>query len=192
MAIERKVKYEKELDHSFPEWVASIPGGEHIRECIQCGTCSGICPLSIYMDYTPRRIIAMADAGFKDEVLRSFTIWLCASCYACTTNCPRDIKITDVMYALKRRAIEERIFPDHRFTIPLLAKSFASMVRKNGRSTESWLVIKLALKTGLGRLFSMAPLGLKLLKTGRMSFKHEKVQNRDQIQKIFQVLEAEA
>ncbi|HHM24360.1 MAG TPA: 4Fe-4S dicluster domain-containing protein [Bacteroidetes bacterium] len=192
MAIERKVKYEKELDHSFPEWVSTVPGGEHIKECIQCGTCSGICPLSIYMDLTPRRIIAMIDGGFKDEVLRSFSVWLCASCYACTVNCPKDIKITDVMYALKRRAIEERIFPDHKFTIPVLAKSFGDLVRKNGRSTESWLVIKLALKTSLLRLFSMAPLGLKLMKTGRMPLKHEKVQNREQIKKIFQALEAEA
>ena len=36
---------------------------------------------------------------------RSRTIWLCASCYACTTRCPAGIKITDIIYALKRLAM---------------------------------------------------------------------------------------
>ncbi len=192
MDITRRVKYEGELDHSFPDWIASVPGGEKIRECIQCGTCSSICPLSIYMDITPRRLIAMADAGFKEEVLGSFSIWLCSSCYSCTVNCPRDIKITDVMYAFKRRAIEERIFPSKKFAIPILARAFADMVRKNGRATESHLVFLLALRVGLGRLFSLTPLGLKLLRTGRIRFRTEKVKDRQQIRTILQALEAAA
>ncbi len=192
MKIARKVKYETELDHSFHDWISTVPGGESIRECIQCGTCSSICPMSVYMDISPRRIIAMADAGFKKEVLSSFTIWLCSSCYACTVNCPKDIKITDVMYAFKRRAIEEGYYPSRKFTIPILAKSFANMVKKNGRTTESRLVMTMAWKSGIGRLFRMAPLGLKLLKTGRFKWSKEKVGNREQIRKIFEVLEAEA
>jgi hypothetical protein len=31
--------------------------------------------MAVYMDYTPRKIIAMIKSGFKDEALRSFTIW---------------------------------------------------------------------------------------------------------------------
>ncbi len=190
MKVQRKVKYENELDHDFTKWVAHVPGGEHIRECIQCGTCSSICPMSVYMDITPRRLVAMADAGFKQEVLSSFTIWLCSSCYACLVNCPKDIKITDIMYAFKRRAIEEKIYPHPKFAIPVLARAFVKMVRKYGRTTESWLVVKLAMKTGIIGLFGMAPLGMRLLRTGRMRFGREKVQNREQIEKIFKALEA--
>ena len=65
----RKVAYEEDLDPEFAKQVMAIPGGEHISKCIQCGTCTGSCPLSVYMDYTPRRIIAMTRAGFKKEVL---------------------------------------------------------------------------------------------------------------------------
>jgi quinone-modifying oxidoreductase subunit QmoC len=190
MEVQRKVKYENELDHSFPQWISSVPGGENIRECIQCGTCSSICPMSIYMDNTPRRLIAMADAGFKEEVLSSFTIWLCSSCYACLVSCPRNIKITDVMYAFKRRAIEEGIYPSKKFSIPILARLFTNTIRKNGRITESWLVVKLAMKTRLSSLIAMIPLGANLLRTGRMRFGTEKIKNRKQIRKIFKALEA--
>ncbi len=190
MQILRKVKYENELDPNFPAWLATIPGGERIRECMQCGTCSSICPMSIYMDITPRRLMAMADSGFKDEVLHSFTIWLCASCYACTVNCPKDIKITDVMYGLKRRAIVEKILPKKRFAISALAHSFVHMVRKNGRTTESRLVLMLALKVGLLHLLRMIPLGWNLLLKGRLSFKKEKVQNRQQIKAMLKAAEA--
>ena len=67
--------------------------------------------MSAYMDYTPRRLIAMTRAGMKDEVLGSFSIWVCASCYACTAACPKQIPITDIMYALKRTAIREGVHP---------------------------------------------------------------------------------
>jgi len=190
MKISRKVKYETELDAQFPAWLTTIPGGERARECMQCGTCSSICPMSVYMDITPRRLMAMADAGFKDEVLHSFTIWLCASCYACTVNCPKDIKITDVMYSLKRRAIEENILPSKRFAIPILARSFVNMVKKNGRTTESRLVMSLAFKIGLLHLLKMVPLGWSLLRSGRLSFKKERVQNKQQIKAMLKAVEA--
>lgn len=188
MKVERTIKYESELDKSFPDWVASVPDGEKLRDCIQCGTCSGICPMSIYMDYTPRRLIAMAREGFKDEVLSSFTLWLCASCYACMVNCPQDISITDIMYAFKMKAIEERIYPK-RFSIPVLAREFAKMVTTTGRNTESRLVFRLALKTNLINLLKMVPLGWKLLKTGRMQFRGDAVKNNQEIKAMFKALE---
>lgn len=189
MGIERTIKYESELDKSFPDWVTTVPGGEKLRDCIQCGTCSGICPLSIYMDYTPRRIIAMAREGFKDEVLGSFTLWLCASCYACMVNCPQDIRITDIMYGFKMKAIEEGIYPK-RFPIPVLARQFARMVKTKGRNTESRLVFRLALRTNLLNLLKMLPLGLKLARTGRMEFRQDAVRNKKEIKAMFKALEA--
>ena len=51
----------------------------------------------------PRQIIAMIRAGLRAEVLSSYTTWLCASCYACTVARPRQIRITDIMYAALAR-----------------------------------------------------------------------------------------
>ena len=103
--------------------------------------------------------MALVRADFKNEVLRSHTVWLCASCYACTVECPRQIRITDIMYALKQRAIRDGIYPK-RFPIPVLAKEFYEMVRTKGRITETQLVMRLFLKTDWRPLLSSWRLGL--------------------------------
>ncbi|MBL7075371.1 4Fe-4S dicluster domain-containing protein [candidate division KSB1 bacterium] len=189
MKVERVIKYEAELDKDFSQWVVSVPGGEQIRDCIQCGTCSATCPLSIYMDYTPRKIILMAHQGFKEEVLRSFTPWLCASCYACMVNCPREIKITEIMYILKEKAIEEGMYPK-RFPIPVLAREFTRMIVKKGRNPETKLIIALALRTNPLNLLKMAPLGLRLMKAGRLEIMTKSIKGKDQLKTMLQSLEA--
>lgn len=189
-SIKRTIKYESDLDKKFLKEIASIPGCENIYDCIQCGNCSGICPLSIYMDYTPRRIIAMTREGFKKEVLSSLTIWLCASCYACIVNCPAGIKITDVMYALKRRAIEEKVYP-RRFPIPVLAQSFFNVVKSYGRNTESRVVMFLWLRSNILKLIQNIPLGWSLLRKGRMPFKQEEIKKKKEIAAMIAALEQE-
>lgn len=183
MEFKREIKYESELDKDFAHWITSLPAGEKMKECIQCGTCSGSCPVSVYMDYTPREIIAMARMGFKEEVLKSYTIWLCASCYACTVYCPMKIKITDLMYELKQRAIREGYYPK-RFTIPVMAKEFFNMVRSAGRNTESYLLLKTFLKSNPTKLLLMAPLGMKLFISGRLGLKKEKIRSRKELKTI--------
>ena len=163
----QKVKFEKELKGDLTAEVVATPGGEKIFSCLQCGTCGSACPVSVYMDYTPRRLIGMVRKGFKQEVVESFAIWLCASCYECTVRCPAGIKVTDVMYALKRIAIRERIYP-RRFPVPMLAKEFIEMLKGTGRNNEFWLVLKVLLKTAPMKLLTMWPLGLRLWQRGRM------------------------
>ena len=111
MDIQRKMKYQREAQPGWADEISKLPGCEKLLSCIQCGTCSGTCPLSIYMDFTPRRIIALVREGFRSDALASQTIWLCASCYSCTVHCPQKVHITDVMYSLKREAIKHRFTP---------------------------------------------------------------------------------
>ena len=186
----RKIRYEAELDPHFAPQIASIPGGDQLYSCIQCGTCSGMCPISPYMDYTPRQIIAMIRAGFRGEVLTSYTTWLCASYYSCTVECPKDIKLTDIMYAAKRLAIREGVHPA-RFPTPVLANEFFRSVEKAGRSTESWLLVRMFMKTNPLKMFKQAGLGLKLWLRGRMGLKPEKIQRTGELKSLLGVLEKE-
>jgi quinone-modifying oxidoreductase subunit QmoC len=190
MELQRTIKYEADRVKGFGREVMSVPGCEQLESCIQCGTCSGVCPLTIYMDYSPRQVMALTRSDFKNEVLRSHTIWLCASCYDCTVECPRQIRITDIMYELKQRAIHEGIFPKG-FAIPNLAKSFYEMVRKNGRITESLLVSKMLLKTGLVSAIKdglgMWKLGLGLLRTKRFSMKPEGIKRKAELAKMLAI-----
>ena len=180
MKIERTIKYEADRVRGFSKEVMSVSGCEELTSCIQCGTCSGTCPLSIYMDFSPRQVMALVRADFKNEVLKSNTIWLCASCYACTVECPRLIRITDIMYALKQRAIKEGIYPKN-FPIPILAKEFSEMVRRKGRITETLLVMRLFLKANWRAVLSSWRLGLGLIRTGRFVMRHERIERRAEL-----------
>ena len=176
----RTVKYEAERVKGFGREIMSVPGCEQLASCIQCGTCSGTCPLSVYMAHSPRQIMALVRADFKDEVLQSNSIWLCASCYACTVECPREIRITDIMYALKQRAIKERVYP-RRMPIPILAKEFAKMVARKGRITETLLVMQLFLRANWRAALQSWRLGLGLIRTGRFVIKQEHIERQGEL-----------
>jgi len=186
--IHRTIKYESDRVAGFGRDVMKVPGCEQLEWCIQCGTCSGVCPLSIYMDHTPRQVMALTRADFKHEVLHSHTIWLCASCYACAVECPQEIRITDIMYELKQRAIVEGVYPKN-FPIPVLAHEFNKMVRKYGRITELALVIRLFVRTSWLAALGNWRLGIDLLRTGRFSLAPEKIRNRADIARMLDAVD---
>ena len=187
--IRRHIAYESDLDATFGERIARKAYGEKLFSCIQCGTCSGTCPVSHYMDYTPRKIIAMVREGFRDEVLHCVTIWLCASCYACTVDCPREIKITDVMYALKQEAMAQGVYP-RRFSIPVLAREFFGGVLRDGRSNEMPMMIRFFLKTNPLRMLQNAPVAWRLWRTGRLALRRERTRRRDSVATLLRAAKA--
>ncbi len=180
MKIKRTIKYDADRVIGFGKEIMSVAGCDQLPSCIQCGTCSGTCPLSIYMDFSPRQVMALVRADFKNEVLSSNTVWLCASCYSCTVECPRQIRITDIMYALKQRAIKEQAYPKH-MPIPILAKEFAKMVLSKGRITETRLVMQLFLRANWRAVFGSWRLGLGLIRTGRFVLKPERISRRAEL-----------
>ncbi len=191
MEIQKKVIFEEELDHHFLDDVRESSFSEEISRCIQCGTCSSSCPMAEYMDYTPRKIIAMIKHGFKDDVLKSFTPWLCASCYNCQVRCPSNIKITDIMYTIKRKAFDAKVYPT-KLPIPALAQEISKLIAKNGRNSELWVVLNmyLRLKDPFGPL-KMTSTGLNLMKTGRLNLKKEKIKNRKQLHALLKAVSEE-
>jgi heterodisulfide reductase subunit C len=129
----------QQLADEFMQAVLHLPDGEKIRQCIQCGTCSGACPTSYAMDYTPREIIAALRAGMLDRILDSNTVWMCSSCYGCTVRCPAGIKLTDVMYQLKSLATKHGVRPKTVST-PALQEAFVAEVEAHGRNGEVGLM----------------------------------------------------
>ncbi|HYL82479.1 MAG TPA: 4Fe-4S dicluster domain-containing protein [Candidatus Acidoferrum sp.] len=181
--VHRRITYESDLDPHFGEKIAKLARGEKLFSCIQCGTCSATCPVSHYMDYTPRRVIAMVREGFRYEVLNSQTIWLCASCYSCTVECPREIKITDVMYALKQEAISQGVYPK-RFPIPVLAREFFRGVEQHGRSSEGLLMVKFYLKTNPLEMLKNVTVAWRLWRTGRLSLGKEGTRDKGTVRTL--------
>ena len=90
IAIPQDVEFSRQFFSSLFEGV----DGERFKTCLQCATCSGACPFGYLMDYPPGRLIAYLRADLFDQVLKSDTVWMCVSCYACTEVCPSQIPVT--------------------------------------------------------------------------------------------------
>jgi heterodisulfide reductase subunit C len=176
-------KKESDLRAAFLEQVSLIPDGHRIKQCIQCGTCTGSCPVSYAMDITPRKMIALFRAGEVETILRSSTIWICASCYACTVRCRAGIKITDMMYAFKRIAMMRKIYPKN-FPVHALSSSFVKLVNRYGRNPEVSLLANYSIRRNPLSLLAQIPLGLRLRLRGRVRIKPSSVKNRRQLSEI--------
>ncbi len=176
-------KREEELRAAFMEQVKTIPHGEKLKECIQCGTCTGSCPVSYMMDITPREIVALFRAGMLEEILKSRSIWICASCYACRVRCPSGILVTDMMYALKRLAMDKKIYPN-KFPVYALSKAFIDNIYKYGRNFEIGLVVRYFLKAEPKKLLGNTSFGLAMLKRGRIGIMPEKIHRVGEVRAI--------
>ncbi len=174
---------EAALRQEFLASVEHVPGGRRISRCLQCGTCTGSCPVSYAMDLSPREVIARFRAGDIRSVLASHSIWLCASCYACTTRCPVGIKVTDIMYALKRLAADRRLRP-WRFPPLAMAGSFVTMVRWFGRNHEPLLLARYFLLTGFRGMLAQLPMAFALLRRGRLPVLPRRIRGMADLRRI--------
>jgi len=101
-----------EADFSFAQGVASRPGGEGLRNCFACGSCSAACPVLPHVaGFDPRRLIRLVLLGQREEVLTHPLIWFCSTCYSCHEVCPQKVSFTEIGFVLRNMATEEGYFP---------------------------------------------------------------------------------
>ena len=86
-------------------------GGDTLKQCYQCATCSVACPLSTDDKPFPRREMILAQWGLKDKLLADPNIFLCHHCGDCTTLCPRGAKPGDVLGAIRAYAYRSLGWP---------------------------------------------------------------------------------
>lgn len=155
--------------------------------CIQCGTCSVVCPMIEYMDHSPRVLNAMLMAGNYDDVLHSRAIWACTSCYACTVECPKQLPVTESISALKRASMRADAYP-RRFVTPVMAREFVRFVDRRGRSSEAWISVALYLRTRPSQLLRYAPVAVRLMRRGRLRLRPESLRDPAQLHRILDAL----
>ncbi len=103
-------KYLLEPDVEFINQIQGL-GGDTLKKCFQCATCSVACPISPETKPFPRKEMIAASWGLKDRLVGNADIWLCHNCGDCTALCPRGAKPGDVLGAVRSYAIEEYATP---------------------------------------------------------------------------------
>ena len=102
---------------------------ENLEQCLQCGKCSGVCPVaSLSPSYNPRQIINDVLSGSHARWLKSEEIWRCFWCAGCYTLCPVDIHFPLLMMQLRYLAVASR--HGLKYIVPF--KRFALRAREDG------------------------------------------------------------
>lgn len=110
---------------------------EGLKTCINCGTCTAICPAAEFYRYDPRKIVDIVqrkDDAEIEALLKSDTIWYCGECMSCVTRCPRKNGPGLVIMALRNLSAKLGYFTcseKGRQLYPL-TKSFSTNILKYG------------------------------------------------------------
>jgi heterodisulfide reductase subunit C2 len=98
---------QKKLRSNFVKKIEEL-SGQNLLSCYQCGKCSAGCPMVSAMDILPNQAIRLVQLGLQDDVLKSETIWLCASCVTCGARCPRGVDLSRIMEALRQIKLRKK------------------------------------------------------------------------------------
>ena len=161
---------------------------QNLLECLQCGKCSGSCPITSESVQGPRRLIAMILSGMKLQSLQDPTWWYCVSCGSCASRCPVEINMYQVATTLCEMA-EENEIKSSEPVIHLFEDIFLKSVKKNGRVQE----LKTVMEFNLRRFtpFKDAIKGAKLMVKGAINTKDltSRAKSDPEILRIFERVE---
>jgi len=82
--------------------------------CVQCGKCTGGCPMAMKTHLNPRDLIyrlLVAGNGFDLEGREE--LWDCTTCSTCTSRCPKQVNPMEAIIAMRSAFVEKgRVHPN--------------------------------------------------------------------------------
>jgi Fe-S oxidoreductase len=80
--------------------------------CIQCGKCTGGCPVAFNSPLNIRRLMQEALVLENlDCIYQKNELWACTACKTCTLRCPRELRPSDLIIGMRTALIEEGHIP---------------------------------------------------------------------------------
>ena len=73
-------------------------GGEALKKCYQCGTCTGTCPWTPITHFNIRKLVRYGQLGL--DGIEDF-MWGCSTCKFCVDRCPRGVELINVVTAIR-------------------------------------------------------------------------------------------
>jgi heterodisulfide reductase subunit C len=146
--VEDKVIDESQLEPDFAKEIRKY-GGKDVMTCLQCGNCTGVCPISLKIDYKTRTLIKYCQFGLKKYTLS--TRWVCATCYRCYEHCPADLNPAEIMIALRHIAVREGIIP------PFVKIAATNLVNYGQSIKPDPDIDKIRKELGLGKISAEHP-----------------------------------
>lgn len=165
--------------------------GVNISACYQCERCTNACPVSYFMDTKPHQVIRYVQLGWREELLKSSTIWVCLSCEMCTTYCPNMVDVAETIHHLRNMAVHSSIKPKER-NLAIFHQTFLEELQRFGRVNEFWLINAYNLKPNIirekiktGRFKEELFLGLTLWKKGRLHLTRRRSKAIKEIKEVY-------
>jgi len=162
--------------------------GEKVSRCYQCRKCTNGCPVAFTLDLMPNQVMRMVQLGLEEELLRSKTIWVCASCQTCTARCPNDIDIAHVMDTLRQMSRESGEPPAQ----PKVAKfhdAFLASIRRHGRVFEAGMAARYKLATM--DLLADTKIAWEMFKRGKLKFFPSGIKGKREVREMFETRKRE-
>lgn len=148
--------------------------GANVSACYQCERCTNACPVSHFMDIKPHQAIRYVQLGWREDLLKSSTIWVCLSCEMCSTYCPNEVGVAETINHLRNIAAHSSITAKEKH-LAVFHQTFLEVLRKSGRVNEFRLMNAYYLKPSIlhekiksGSFKEELLLGLALLRKGRL------------------------
>jgi heterodisulfide reductase subunit C len=122
LIVEDSVFTGQEHDPDFVKQIIRY-GGKDVQTCLQCGNCTGVCPVSLKTPYKTRNLIKLCQYGYK-RIFFSIP-WICAGCHRCHEHCPADINPAEVFVAIRHIEVREK-------GVPRFIRDNISLIMRNG------------------------------------------------------------
>lgn len=172
------------LDNSVDKFAGEIESlsGFNVYDCYQCGKCTAGCPVAQFTDESPTKLLRLIQLNQKDQVLKSKTPYLCATCNTCSGRCPMQIDVTKIMETIRIYAKKNHIKSPVR-EVNTFSDVFLDSVHSGGRLFEFGMTLNYNIKNMTP--FLNAQLAPAMLKVGKLSFIRQKTKNKKRLKDIF-------